>query len=172
MDIVIDANILFAALIKKDLTSDLLVSNLFRLYAPEYIIKEFEKYRNLIKRKTERSDEEFDEALNIFRRRIELIPYEEIKNKSKAIIEQRHKRIGHNDLESIKSKFQFLPGTSRHMIDNVLDDIYRFMNSILGHFDESECYYNFVGPKGKGGEKLIKHLRQLKNYYSDDKKKV
>ena len=79
MDLVIDANILFAALIKKDLTSDLLVSDLFRLYAPEYIIKEFEKYRGYIKRKTERTDEEFDEALNIFRRRIELIPYEEIK---------------------------------------------------------------------------------------------
>jgi len=79
MDLVIDANILFAALIKKDLTSDLIVSNLFRLYAPEYIFTEFEKYRDYIKRKTERTDEDFDEALNIFRRRIELIPYEEIK---------------------------------------------------------------------------------------------
>jgi len=88
MDLIIDANILFAALIKKDLTSDLIVYDLFRLYAPEYIFTEFEKYRGYIKRKTERSNEDFNEALNIFRRRIELIPYEEIKpfiNKAREI---------------------------------------------------------------------------------------
>ena len=49
MDLIIDANILFAALIKKDLTSDLIVYDLFRLYAPEYIFTEFEKYRGYIK---------------------------------------------------------------------------------------------------------------------------
>lgn len=88
MDLIIDANILFAALIKKDLTSDLIVYDFFRLYAPEYIFTEFEKYRGYIKRKTERSNEDFNEALNIFRRRIELIPYEEIKpfiNKAREI---------------------------------------------------------------------------------------
>ncbi len=99
----------------------------------------------------------------------ELAPtYEEIKSKSKAIIEQRHKRIGHNDLESIKSNFHFLPGTSRHMVNDILDDIYSFMNRVSGYFDESECYYRFLGPEGKDGEKLINHLRQLKDYYSSE----
>ena len=48
MDLVIDANILFAALIKRNVTSDLLFRNDLHLYAPEFIFEEFEKYRNVI----------------------------------------------------------------------------------------------------------------------------
>jgi len=70
MDLIADANILFAALIMR---------NDLHLYAPEYIIDEFEGYRELIKRKTHRSGDEFDRVLDIFQRRIELVPFEEIK---------------------------------------------------------------------------------------------
>ncbi|CAD6491228.1 MAG: PIN domain protein [Candidatus Argoarchaeum ethanivorans] len=79
MDLVVDANILFAALIKDGLTSELIVQNNLYLYAPEFIIEEFEKYREIIKKKTKRTDNEFDRALDLFQRRIELIPSEEIK---------------------------------------------------------------------------------------------
>lgn len=92
--------------------------------------------------------------------------YKEIKSKSKEIREQRGKRIGHNDLVSIKSNFEFLPGISRNMVDDILADIYSFMNKVLGYFDESECYYNFLGPEGEDGERLINHFKQLKDYYS------
>ena len=80
MDLVVDANILFAALIKEDMTSELMFRDDLHLYSPEYIFEEFEKHRQTIKRKTNRSDEEFDTLLMIFHRRIDLIPLEEIKS--------------------------------------------------------------------------------------------
>jgi predicted nucleic acid-binding protein len=43
MNLVIDANILFAALIKDNLTRQLLVSENIRLYAPEFIFNEVQK---------------------------------------------------------------------------------------------------------------------------------
>lgn len=79
MDLVIDANILFAALIKKSMTSELLFKEGLHLYAPEFLFVEFENYREMIKKKTERSDAEFDEFFGILERRITLVPYEEIK---------------------------------------------------------------------------------------------
>ena len=79
MDLVIDANIMFAALIKKSITSELIFRNDLHLYAPEYILTEFEKYREVIKKKTERADEEFDELMELLERKIRLIPLEEIK---------------------------------------------------------------------------------------------
>jgi predicted nucleic acid-binding protein len=78
MDLVVDANILFSALIKESVTSELLFRNDSHLYAPEFIFTEFEKYRELIKRKTERNDEDFDNLLALFERRITLVPLEEI----------------------------------------------------------------------------------------------
>jgi len=77
MELVVDANTLFAALIKVSVTSDLIVDNSLRLYSVEFIFTEFEKYRELIKEKTERTDEEFEKFMEIIERRIKLIPYEE-----------------------------------------------------------------------------------------------
>lgn len=79
MDLVVDANILFAALIKESITSELMLQNHLHLYAPEYILDEFEKYRDIIKKKTNRTNDEFDRALDVFQRRIALVPYEEMK---------------------------------------------------------------------------------------------
>ncbi|ODS39618.1 MAG: hypothetical protein A7315_10755 [Candidatus Altiarchaeales archaeon WOR_SM1_79] len=79
MDLVVDANILFAALIKRNITSELLFREDLHLYAPEFIFTGFEKYRGLIKKKTERTDDDFDELLELFQRRIALVPIEEIK---------------------------------------------------------------------------------------------
>lgn len=53
----------FPALIKESATSELLFRNIFRIYAPEFIFEEFEKHRDLVKKKTERTDEEFDKLL-------------------------------------------------------------------------------------------------------------
>ena len=80
MDLVIDANILFAALIRDGVTSDLMIHDDIHLYAPGLILKEFEEYRELIMKKTNRSDEEFNMALNIFQRRIKLVSQEQIKS--------------------------------------------------------------------------------------------
>ena len=76
MDLVIDANILFAALIKKSVTSDILFRH--RLYAPEFIFEEFKKYKEELKQKTQRTDEDFSQLLDLFERKVILIPKEEI----------------------------------------------------------------------------------------------
>ena len=76
MDLVIDANILFAALIKKSITSDILFKH--RLYAPEFIFEEFKKYKEELKQKTQRTDEDFSQLLDLFERKEILIPKEEI----------------------------------------------------------------------------------------------
>ncbi len=78
MDLVVDANILFAALIRDSTTSTMLFDDRLHLFAPEYLLIEFEKYRNVILKKTNRSDEEFNEVLDLFQRRIFFVPSEEI----------------------------------------------------------------------------------------------
>ena len=77
MELVVDANILFAALIKISGTSDLIVDNSLNLVSVEFIFEEFDKYKELIREKTERTEEEFERFMKIIQKRIKLIPYEE-----------------------------------------------------------------------------------------------
>jgi len=72
--LVVDSNILFAALIRKGLTSRLILSERVELYAPERLFDEFEKYREYILSKTHRSEEDFERFLSILEGRIEIIP--------------------------------------------------------------------------------------------------
>ncbi|NVM02621.1 MAG: hypothetical protein HWN67_09815 [Candidatus Helarchaeota archaeon] len=78
--LVIDANILFAALIKKSTTADLIVTGNFNLYAPEFILDEFKKYEKIILNKTHRSKKEFEKFLDLLKRRITFIPRKRILN--------------------------------------------------------------------------------------------
>ena len=76
MDLVIDSNILFAALLKDSGTSDILFKH--TLYAPEFIFEEFRKYKDYLKGKTKRNEENFNELFDLFERNVILIPKEEI----------------------------------------------------------------------------------------------
>jgi predicted nucleic acid-binding protein len=76
MDLVIDSNILFAALLKESGTSDILFKH--TLYAPEFIFEEFKKYKNYLKGKTKRSEKDFNELFDLFERNVILIPKKEI----------------------------------------------------------------------------------------------
>lgn len=73
MDLVIDANILFAVLIKKGKSEDLFFHEDLHIFAPEFIFEEFEKYKELILDKTERTEEEFVDFINILKKRIKII---------------------------------------------------------------------------------------------------
>ncbi|MBU0535516.1 MAG: hypothetical protein KKE20_01020 [Nanoarchaeota archaeon] len=64
MDLVIDANILFSALIKDSLTAELIFEENLRLYAPEFFIQEFMKYEDLILCKMHRSRDKYIEILH------------------------------------------------------------------------------------------------------------
>ncbi|TFG19125.1 MAG: hypothetical protein EU529_16665 [Promethearchaeota archaeon] len=48
MRLVINANILFAALIKNSLTVKLLLNNKLKFYAPEFLFEEFAKYKDYL----------------------------------------------------------------------------------------------------------------------------
>ena len=50
MKLVVDANVLFAALIKKSSTAELLISDKLQFFAPEFLFAEFSKYEELILR--------------------------------------------------------------------------------------------------------------------------
>ena len=78
MDLVIDANILFAALIKEGKTAELLFLDDLHLFAPEFLLEEFAKHRKTILKKTHRTDREFDKILDVLSARINFIPKEEI----------------------------------------------------------------------------------------------
>ena len=77
--IVIDANILFASLIKSGVTAKLLFSEKYHLFAPEFLFQEFSKYKQLIMNKTHRTSEEFDQYFAIVKNRIKIVQLSLIK---------------------------------------------------------------------------------------------
>lgn len=77
MDLVVDANILFSALISSGKTEELMFEPSLHLFAPEFIFEEFNKYKNLIISKTGRSENEFNKFLTVLKKRIKTIPNEE-----------------------------------------------------------------------------------------------
>jgi len=78
MDLVVDANIIFAALIKDNFSYHFLFHDKFRLFAPKYIFTEFEKHKEEIVNKTKRTTEDFFRLIEILKRRIVLISLEEL----------------------------------------------------------------------------------------------
>jgi len=78
MDIVIDANALFSTLIKENFSYNLLFSGKFHLFTPEHIFTELEKHKEEIMNKTERTTEEFFRLVETLKRRIVIIPLEEL----------------------------------------------------------------------------------------------
>ena len=77
MDLVIDANVLFSVLIKKGKTEELIFETDLHLFAPEFIFKEFEKYKEVILEKTERTTAEFNWLMSILKKKIKTVPNED-----------------------------------------------------------------------------------------------
>jgi len=74
MELVIDANILFSALIKEGRTEELMLNENICLFAPEFLLTEFQKYEKIIIEKTRRSKEEFQELVALLRKVIITVP--------------------------------------------------------------------------------------------------
>lgn len=77
MKLIIDANVLIAALIKDDVTADLVYSKNLQLFAPVQLLVEVRKYQSLIQQKSGMDDEKFERLLKSFRRRIAFVETEE-----------------------------------------------------------------------------------------------
>ena len=64
--------------IKNSFAYTLLFRDSFHLFTPEYIFTELEKHKEEILEKTERTDEEFFRVLETLKRRIIIVPLEEL----------------------------------------------------------------------------------------------
>lgn len=75
---IVDANIVISALISEEgKTRDLIFLTKFSLFAPEFLSKEIEKYRELIIKKSGLNEESFEVAKSLIFSKINLIPSSE-----------------------------------------------------------------------------------------------
>lgn len=88
MHLIVDANIIFAVIIKRGLSLELFVNNNLELFAPEYLYVELEKHKDLLLDKSGFSNEDFDDFIGVLRARIKVISetnFDAFKDKAKLI---------------------------------------------------------------------------------------
>ena len=78
MDLVIDANEIFAALIKESKTHELIFDEMLHLFTAEFFFTEFDKHSEEIRKKTEKTEEELNNLFDVLKKKITLIPMEEL----------------------------------------------------------------------------------------------
>lgn len=94
MILVLDANIVMAALLKDSKTREIIVSGKFTLLAPDYLMEELDKYRHYIAKKAGLSKEELGLLLALLLRRIRIVPHEEYGGKMNSA-----KKLIKNDIK-------------------------------------------------------------------------
>ena len=77
MLLVIDANILFSAIIARSKTCDLMFSERIQLITPEFLFIELEEHKDEIIAKSSLSEDDFNEFVNFLKERIDIIPGQE-----------------------------------------------------------------------------------------------
>ncbi len=88
MRLVVDSNVVFAALIAQNYSLDLLFNDEFQFIAPEFIRIEIEEHKDEIQKKAGLTGDELQTLLDAVFRYVKLIPkegYERFKTKAKAI---------------------------------------------------------------------------------------
>lgn len=88
MQLVVDATVLFAALIGKGKTRDLLFEDKLKLVAPLKLIDEFEKNKELIAFKGKVSEEELMQSFELIKERIEVYATDGIPSSIRAAAER------------------------------------------------------------------------------------
>lgn len=73
MKLVVDANIVIAALIREGATRLLLMDEGFELFSPEYMLVELEEHGQEIASKAKREKEDFEKVLEVFKSRIRFV---------------------------------------------------------------------------------------------------
>lgn len=77
MDLVVDANIIFAALIRDGATLELFLEPELRLFGPEFLFEEIGKHKTELARKTRLGQGELEQLLILMRHRMTIVPKEE-----------------------------------------------------------------------------------------------
>ena len=78
MNLVVDANIIFAALIQENKTYDLLFDEGLHLFTTEFFFTEFNKHSEEIQEKSKKTEAELNALLDVLKKNITLIPLEEL----------------------------------------------------------------------------------------------
>ncbi len=84
---------------------------------------------------------------------------DDLQNRCEAFRVRRNKRLAHLDLAvALGTATTPLPGVSRQMIEDALAVVRSYMNSIQGHYDDSEFAYTHFISHGDG-EALVHYLK-------------
>ena len=78
MRLVVDANVLFSALLKAGMTRKLVFDRRLVLFSPRFLLKEFEKYASELEKRSGLKKDDFLELAELMLSRINLIPDDEI----------------------------------------------------------------------------------------------
>ena len=86
MKVVIDTNVLMAALISDSVVRRLLASRKIIFYLPEFALDEVEKYKDDLKAKARYSEEEFQKLKNLLLENIAIAPKDLVKKHMKEAV--------------------------------------------------------------------------------------
>lgn len=81
MQVVVDANVLCAALLARGKTAELLFSEKIEVIAPELLFTELERHKAELLDKTKLPEEDFNTLLALFKKRVKIIPSDDFKDK-------------------------------------------------------------------------------------------
>jgi AbiU2 len=84
-----------------------------------------------------------------------------------VFIKRRKKRLAHNDLETMLTKGadgDLLPLISRQHVEDALEGIRHYMNTVQNHFENGSTLYEHVITPPGDGEAIVSHLQRLKGY--------
>lgn len=86
MNIVLDSNVLFSALIKDSTTRKLILEHNTLFLFPSYIFEEIEEHKHEILKKSKMNKEDFDKLLKIILKKVLIVPEDVLKmHKDEAI---------------------------------------------------------------------------------------
>ena len=89
MELIIDASILFTALIGTGVTKDIIFSGTVTLYAPEFLFDEFAEHKARIEELSGLTEEDFDSLLEKLKSAIKSVPKEQFE----SFLKEAHKMV-------------------------------------------------------------------------------
>ena len=87
MNVVIDSNILFSALIKDSITRKLILEYDEFFLFPEYIFEEMEKHKEELFKKSRMNIEDFNKLLQLLLQKVVIVPNEVLYSRRKEAVE-------------------------------------------------------------------------------------
>ncbi len=87
MKVIIDTNVLIAALLKENIVRKILLSNNITFLLPEYALEEIEEHKEELLRKSKLSEIDFKILLDAILKKVLIVHHEATKNKIREAIE-------------------------------------------------------------------------------------